>query len=174
MLSLEKADAERTVGRYLGLADSLRRRGQLETATQVLSYLQNAGERHNVQNINYVWFNLGELSFEQRDLRVAEGYFDRVVHHGGRDEVVAAAYSRLAALYYMQDSFGKAQFFASEALKRFEVIGDKQAIFRSYVQLASALIGQGAPEGAAEALAKATVAAEDIPTFLLPHGSATR
>lgn len=166
--STAQAEAERAVVRYLSLADDFWRRGELSRADRVLRLLNHLGEHRQLDLRSYVWFNIGELLFEQNKLSRAEEYFARIVGRGEVEEVVAAAYARLALLHYHKGQFQETTDYASKALRFFERSEDKDALLQSYVQLASALIKQGSSEQTEEALAKATEASSQIRRFLLP------
>jgi tetratricopeptide (TPR) repeat protein len=174
----KRVGTERRVFQYLTMADDLWRRGEGERAGEVLRLLGRIGERHQLSSsLIYVWFNLGELSFEQNRLSRAERYFQRIVGRNEMhefEEVLAAAYSRLALVYYYKRNFDKTADYAKRALEIFERGGQRDLLLQSYVQLASALIEQGSSEVAIKALEEATDASASMTHFLLPNPSLKR
>jgi tetratricopeptide (TPR) repeat protein len=168
----KRVGAERRVFKYLTMADELRRRGEVKRAGEVLRLLSRISERHHLDTtLIYVWFNLGELSFEQNRLSRAERYFQRVITGNEMnefEEVLAAAYSRLALVYYHQRHFDKTADYAKRALEIFERSGQRELLLQTYVQLASALLEQGSSDITIKALEEATEVSASLPHFLLP------
>jgi tetratricopeptide (TPR) repeat protein len=137
-------EAERRVLKYLFIAEDFHRQGEIRRAGNMLMDLGRFGERHQLaMTLPYIWFNLGELSFEERNLDRAESYFQRII---GRlethdiEEISAAAYARLAVLYYYQQDFDKTTDYAQRALEIFRQGSRENLLIQSYVQLAIVLI----------------------------------
>lgn len=169
----EQRDTEQKVVRYLVMAEALRRKGELDRADEVLRLLSKLGERHHLSNtLTYVWFNLGQISFEQRKLSNAEAYFKRIIgayEIQEAEEVFAAAYSRLAQVYYYQRHFDKTTDYARRAL---EIVGQfekEDLLLQSYGRLATVLIELGSSSVSVNELEEAAGSSGSLRDFLLPN-----
>jgi len=166
-----RVGTERKIFRYLTMADDFWRRGDIEHANEVLLLLVRIGERHQLgSSLIYVWFNLGELSFEQNKLSLAERYFQRVIKRDEAhdfEEVLAAAYSRLALVYHHEKRFEKTADYAKRALEIFGRNTNRDVLWQSYLQLATALVEEDSEIGI-NALEKDTERSLTIGQFLLP------
>lgn len=153
--SLGQRHIEQAISRFFSLAESMRLRGNTSRALGVLELADRVAERHKSPMQPYVWFNIGEAFYEKSDEKNAELYFSKVISGSDADEVIAAAYSRLALIRYTVHQLPEATSFAERAVNIYERLGNKTSIYRTYVQLVSSLFEQGKVREATEILRRA-------------------
>jgi len=172
-----QARAERTIAKYVSVANEFHRRGDIPQASKILTLLDDMSSRLRPSVTGYIIrYNIGQLLFEQGQNDLAERYFLQVLDAHARNEdydkfsrVIAITYSRLALMHYFSHEYRKAAEYSSHALQLFEHFGDQGSQQYFYVLLAKNLAEGGTREQIEGALRKAAMGSVELRSLLLPE-----